>query len=31
MRKFMWMMLLSVSSVLAIYLAGEWFNTLLPE
>lgn len=31
MRKFMWMMVLSLSSVLLIYLAGEWFNTLLPE
>jgi hypothetical protein len=31
MRKFVWMMMLSVTSVLVIYLAGEWFNTLLPE
>jgi len=31
MRKFALMMFLSVATVLLIYLAGMWFDTLIPQ
>lgn len=31
MRQFAWVIVLSVVSVLVIYLAGVWFDTLIPE
>lgn len=31
MRQFLMVIVLSVVSVLLIYLAGVWFDTLLPE
>jgi len=31
MRKFALLMVISVLSVLLIYLAGVWFDTLIPE
>jgi hypothetical protein len=31
MRKFTWVLLISVGSVLLIYAAGVWFESLIPE
>ena len=31
MRKFTWVLLISVGSVLLIYAAGAWFESLIPE
>ncbi|TCP55533.1 hypothetical protein EV586_103186 [Tumebacillus sp. BK434] len=31
MRQFVWVIVLSVVSVLLVYLAGVWFDTLIPE